>query len=55
MRQVYGVDGVELEGAGAREAICRALDCKPGDILEYRPEGELESELQTGDNRAEQS
>ena len=20
------------------EAICRALDCQPGDILEYRPE-----------------
>ena len=22
------------------EAICRALDCQPGDILEYRAEGE---------------
>jgi putative transcriptional regulator len=21
------------------EAICRELDCQPGDILEYRPEG----------------
>lgn len=21
------------------EAICKALDCQPGDILEYRPEG----------------
>lgn len=21
-------------------AICRALDCQPGDILEYRPDGE---------------
>ncbi len=20
------------------EAICRALDCQPGDIIEYRPE-----------------
>jgi putative transcriptional regulator len=20
------------------EAVCRALDCQPGDILEYRPE-----------------
>ncbi len=20
------------------EAICRALDCQPGDVLEYRPE-----------------
>lgn len=27
------------------EAICRALDCQPGDILEYSPdEIELESE-----------
>lgn len=22
------------------EAICKALDCQPGDILEYRPENE---------------
>lgn len=22
------------------EAICEALDCQPGDILEYRPDGE---------------
>lgn len=22
------------------EAICRALDCQPGDVLEYRPEEE---------------
>lgn len=22
------------------EALCRALDCQPGDILEYRPEEE---------------
>lgn len=22
------------------EAICKALDCQPGDILEYRPEEE---------------
>ena len=21
-----------------REAICRELDCQPGDLLEYRPE-----------------
>ena len=21
------------------DALCRALDCQPGDILEYRPEG----------------
>lgn len=24
------------------EAICRALDCQPGDILEYVPDGEKE-------------
>lgn len=23
------------------DAICRALDCQPGDILEYRPDGDL--------------
>ena len=22
------------------DAICRALDCSPGDILEFRPEGD---------------
>ena len=22
------------------EALCRALDCQPGDLLEYRPDGE---------------
>ena len=22
------------------EAICKALDCQPGDILEYRPDGD---------------
>lgn len=22
------------------DAICRVLDCQPGDILEYRPDGE---------------
>ena len=22
------------------EALCRALDCQPGDLLEYRPNGE---------------
>lgn len=22
------------------EAICKALDCQPGDILEYRPDNE---------------
>ena len=24
-------------------AICAALDCQPGDLLEYRPDGEPES------------
>ena len=24
-----------------REAICKALDCQPGDILEYAPDKEL--------------
>jgi putative transcriptional regulator len=24
------------------ERICAVLDCQPGDILEYRPEGEAE-------------
>jgi len=26
------------------EAICRILDCQPGDILEYRPNNLLKSE-----------
>ena len=25
------------------EAICRALDCQPGDLLEYVPDGEEEA------------
>jgi putative transcriptional regulator len=25
------------------EKICEALDCQPGDILEYRPEQEIET------------
>ena len=25
------------------EAICRALDCQPGDILEYRPDDNTET------------
>ncbi len=24
------------------EAICRELDCQPGDIIEYRPDQEIE-------------
>lgn len=27
------------------EAICRALDCQPGEILEYVAEGEADSDL----------
>ena len=27
------------------EAICKALDCQPGDILEYRREEEKEADL----------
>lgn len=27
------------------EAICRALDCQPGDILEYVPEEPVEKEV----------
>ncbi len=26
------------------EAICKALDCQPGDLLEYRPEEDSEEE-----------
>ena len=29
------------------EALCRALDCQPGDILEYAP-GELDAPQDTG-------
>ncbi|MCH5335301.1 MAG: helix-turn-helix transcriptional regulator [Alistipes sp.] len=25
------------------EAVCRVLDCQPGDIIEYRPDGEDKS------------
>ena len=28
------------------EAICRALDCQPGDLLEYVPDGEEETSKQ---------
>jgi putative transcriptional regulator len=30
------------------DAICKYLDCQPGDILEYQP-GNMENEEQTGD------
>lgn len=29
------------------EAICRALACQPGDILEFRPEGPAQPEGET--------
>ncbi|GAB3507258.1 helix-turn-helix transcriptional regulator [Pseudoxanthomonas daejeonensis] len=25
---------------GTLEAICKALECQPGDLLEYRPDGD---------------
>jgi putative transcriptional regulator len=31
------------------EAICRALDCQPGDILEFMPEGHI-GEMENGSN-----
>ncbi|MDQ7095398.1 helix-turn-helix transcriptional regulator [Desulfosporosinus sp. PR] len=31
------------------EAICRALDCQPGDILEFMPEGQG-GEMEDGSN-----
>jgi putative transcriptional regulator len=30
------------------EKICAALDCQPGDILEYRPEGEATGKREAG-------
>lgn len=36
------------------EAICEALDCQPGDLLEFRREGEEEAEARAvaaGDRR----
>lgn len=29
------------------EAICRILDCQPGDVLEYRPDPEETTEIET--------
>lgn len=34
------------------EAVCRALDCQPGDLLEYVPDGE---EASAGGSRGENS
>lgn len=31
------------------EALCKALDCQPGDLLEYTPEGEHAEGVPTGD------
>ena len=30
------------------EKICAALDCQPGDILEYRPEGDVAGKREAG-------
>jgi putative transcriptional regulator len=30
------------------EAICRALQCQPGDLLEYAPDSETDSETEPG-------
>lgn len=30
------------------EAICRVLDCQPGDLLEYQPEGVIEQVRRAG-------
>ena len=30
------------------DAICRALDCQPGDLLEYQPEGGVEEIRRAG-------
>ena len=30
------------------EAICEALDCQPGDLLEFRREGEEEAKARAG-------
>lgn len=34
------------------EAICKALDCQPGDILEYVPEESVESTSETSKDDA---
>jgi putative transcriptional regulator len=39
------VKGLRLE---TLDAICRALDCQPGDILEYEPEGGAEALRRAG-------
>ena len=28
-------------------AICRALDCQPGDLMEYEPDAQIETQQQT--------
>jgi putative transcriptional regulator len=33
---------------GTLEAICRYLDCQPGDILEYAPNGESSASVSHG-------
>lgn len=39
------VKGVRFE---TLDKICRALDCQPGDILEFRPSIEMETEQPKG-------
>ena len=33
------------------EAICEALDCQPGDLLEFRREGDEEAQADDGEER----
>ena len=30
------------------EALCKALDCSPGDLLEYIPDNDVTSDIQSG-------
>ncbi len=36
------------------EAICRALDCQPGDILEYRPDPPVTEEPAHSDEQGDE-
>lgn len=35
---------------GTLDAICRVLDCQPGDLLEYRPDSPGVGDAGTGDS-----
>ena len=37
------------------EAICAALDCQPGDILEFLPEAAEDDQPTAGESRSEQA